>query len=231
MKYRRRVIALTFSVIATLVGGRALLDYHREALPDPSSGSSPSVRIVADPSPAPVARDNNQEWDEMFLATIDQLQADGGLEVGSAGFHSFPGDALTELLTYGVEVRRNEDGSLPTVPYRVAVRVERDEILQLGVKETQLYPSATEPGMHDVQARFVESVKPYAEARQAARDFAYQNGLPFDDQGVALVHDNKIVGAFTYGTLYAAAKQGQWLTVAFALDQTDAMALASLLNQ
>ena len=231
MTFNERKSLLLAGVTVVVLGGAAIIGRLREgavgAMP-PLRGAG-SLEADAEASPKPFVNEFAAS-DALFLSTVGQIEADGGIETGSAGFHQFPGEGMIETLVHLCPVRRNEDGSMPLTEYGAIVRIARDEILQLGIEQVQIVNSTVEPGSHDVQVKFVASVKPYAESRQVARDFATQNGLPIDDLGVALVHNNDITGAFTYGAIYQAAKLNQWLTVAFALDATDALALQSLID-
>jgi hypothetical protein len=183
--------------------------------------------------PAIVGSDRASDLDALCaeaLSLSEAADAAGGLEIGSAGFHEFPGNSLQSLFVYSV-FYPSEDQPGPVTLQRVIVDVRRQEVMTRGVVAVEVVNSPSHNGFFDVRVRFNQSVPPFARSKQAQREHAYSIGEQPHDQGLALIYNGILYGDATYGEIATAANSGEgWVTVVKGTTSGEAALIAGALQ-
>ncbi len=229
------IMGVVLLAVMTVVGLLAAVDHRPGAEATPPSESPALLRQV---STAPqthgsqTTETSNEDLHRMIdeaNALIWSAHAAGGLEMQDAGFHRFPG-VKGDIFTYGVSFAKFDLQGQYLCVEETRVGVRRDEVLTLGVEDTQVIESVTHPGAWDVMARFSPAISPYAKDRQSAREFALSNNWQPLDEGVALVHLNFVYGSYTYGEIHASMSANMgWVAVVKGTDINTANNIAAAL--
>lgn len=196
----------------------------------PGFASSPDKRVVN-----PVQFEAMNGEDKEALARVHELldayYASGGVEVGRAGFHQFPGDSFGCLTAVPILFWRYDDGRPNTSRLSTRIDIAQEDFLTRGVTEVEIVESGKESKTYDVHVTFNAAVDPYAREIQARSDHLNQQGQVPWNRGVGLVADNVLYRWFTYGEIAQASADGQPVTVALQVPQAVADKISAAIKK